>query len=437
MPVSPKIRMALTFYDRIWGAAMPLLRLNSRLKDGYCHRRHPEGLPEADIWIQAASAGEAYLALSLIENLTPPNPVHVLVTTNTRQGLDILEKGLRGRSESGRVTAAWGFAPFDQPKLMDAAMGRVGPKLLVLLETELWPGLLSAAKTHGVPVAVVNARLTPKSLERYRLWPDLCKHLGPDRVLAISDEDARRFAALFGEAGVGTMSNIKFDRLKTAATDSNNPLAAFIKAGSPFLVLGSVRQEEENPVSRIIEAVRSELPETIIGLFPRHMHRIHAWEQALSRMSIPWKRRSELGGKAALPGAFILWDTFGELTAAYGMARAVFVGGSLAPLGGQNFLEPMICGVTPIVGPSWENFAWAGRDIFDQGLAIRANGWQAVAAGLIHSLKGNGPSENQKTAACRYIEDRKGGTRQACRMIEAILARPAAKNPQHPSKAKQ
>ncbi|PIP40634.1 MAG: 3-deoxy-D-manno-octulosonic acid transferase, partial [Desulfobacterales bacterium CG23_combo_of_CG06-09_8_20_14_all_51_8] len=424
MPIPPKIQLALGLYDWIWGAAMPLSRLNSRLRDGYGRRRNPEGLSAADVWIQAASAGEAYLALSLIENLNPPAPTHVLVTTNTRQGLDILGKSIGDRAGSDHVTAACEFAPFDRPKLMDAAILRVRPKLMVLLETELWPGLLFAAKKHGIPVLLINGRLTPKSLGRYMMWPDLWKILGPDRILAISEEDAGRFAALFGRDRVEQMSNIKFDRLNTKINDRENPLTALLSDSSPFLVLGSVRQPEEESVARIIGAVRSKAPDAIIGLFPRHMHRISAWEQILSRLNIPWIRRSDLNAVPAPPGHVILWDTFGELTSAYGLARAVFVGGSLAPLGGQNFLEPMICGVTPIIGPSWENFAWAGRDIFDQGLAIRADDWQGVAEGLIAALRQSSPSDGRKAKACRYIEGRKGGTRQACRVMEDLLAQP-------------
>jgi 3-deoxy-D-manno-octulosonic-acid transferase len=120
-----------------------------------------------------------------------------------------------------------------------------------------------------------------------------------------------------------------------------------------------------------------------------------------------------------------LWDTFGELNPAYALAKAVFVGGSLVPLGGQNFLEPMIYGITPIIGPFWENFAWVGNDVFNQGLAVKVNNWQSVASGLIHQLRQTiGQTETavqRQTAAIRYIEARKGGTQQACELISNLL----------------
>lgn len=431
MPVSLKIRTAVKAYDLIWTVAAPLLRRNARLKDGFARRRDPGHLPEADIWIQAASAGEAYLALSLLEDLNPEPPTRVLVTTNTRQGLDILNAGIENRKNS-RLTAWCAFAPFDRPKTMAAAMARVRPGLLVLLETELWPGLLFAAKSAGVPVALINGRLTEKSLRRYRVWPALWNALGPDRVLAISPADAGRFAALFGQNRVGIMSNIKFDRLKTDADEGENALSDRIPANSPFLVLGSVREPEEADVSRIIARVLETAPETVIGLFPRHMHRIPAWESILSRMAVPWMRRSALAPGPVPKGQVILWDAFGELSAAYGLARAVFVGGSLAPLGGQNFLEPMIRGLIPVIGPSWENFAWAGPEIFDRGLAVRADDWRGVAAHLLQELAGGGPSSDRKAAAVSYLTARQGGARKSCRLMETFL-RSTTPLPKEPS----
>ena len=116
-------------------------------------------------------------------------------------------------------------------------------------------------------------------------------------------------------------------------------------------------------------------------------------------------------------GTIVLWDTFGELNLAYALAKAVFVGGSLAPLGGQNFLEPMIFGITPVIGPFWENFTWVGEDIFKQGLAIKADNWQSVVSELADQLQGPIPDEQHQKAAICYITDRKGGTAKSCGII--------------------
>jgi 3-deoxy-D-manno-octulosonic-acid transferase len=421
MKIPHKILLALKLYDTLWRACIPLMRLNSRLKDGYISRCTGDKLQPADIWIQAASAGEAFLALSLIENMPLALSSRVMVTTNTRQGLDIIEKAIKSKSNN-QVTVGSAYIPFDRPVIMDKAVQHIDPKLMILLETEIWPGLLFALKKNNIKTIIINGRVTPKSLKGYMRWPSLWKTLCPDKILAISDNDANRFATLFGPQKVQTMPNIKFDRLNTTIKKTNNHLKTFIPEASPFLVLGSVRQPEENQIESIIQKVQSRIPETIIGLFPRHMHRITYWRQTLDRLNSKWKLRSELTSETVLPGTIIVWDTFGELNAAYALAKAVFVGGSLAPLGGQNFLEPMIYGIKPVIGLSWENFAWVGNDIFKQGLAITTDSWQSVASELIDQLRQANPDfTQQQKAAIQYIEARKGGTIQACNLIAELL----------------
>ncbi|MDO9264431.1 MAG: glycosyltransferase N-terminal domain-containing protein, partial [Desulfosalsimonadaceae bacterium] len=379
-------------------------------------------LTPADLWIQAASAGESFLAWSLLETLTTDRPIQVLITTNTRQGLDILHRAANAVSKANPlITASCAYFPFDRPSIMEKAVARVNPRLMVLLETEIWPGLLAALKKNHRNIILVNGRLTPKSLKHYLLWPSFWKTLGPDRILAISADDGNRFSALYGPDAVQTMSNIKFDRLQTKTETSDNPLKKWLPDAAPFLVLGSVREPEEEEVGLIIQRIQSVAPETIIGLFPRHMHRLHAWEQRLTRLNILWQLRSSLKKDPARAGSVILWDTFGELNHAYALARAVFVGGSLAPLGGQNFLEPMIHGIVPVIGPFWDNFAWAGFEIFEQGLAVKVPDGPAVTAELVRCLTQPKTALSHQAAAIRYIEDRKGGSIQACRVIEAYL----------------
>ena len=120
----------------------------------------------------------------------------------------------------------------------------------------------------------------------------------------------------------------------------------------------------------------------------------------------------------------ILWDTFGELTLAYELSKAAFVGGSLAPLGGQNFLEALTCGVIPVIGPSWENFAWVGREIVEQGIVRNAADWKEVADILVEAVKKSPSHEKVREAALRYVKDRQGGTTCACRLIAEFLNSP-------------
>ena len=125
--------------------------------------------------------------------------------------------------------------------------------------------------------------------------------------------------------------------------------------------------------------------------------------------------------RPVVPGTVILWDTFGELPFAYGLSKAAFVGGSLVPLGGQNFLEALTSGVLPIIGPYWENFAWVGSNIVSQGLIRIASDWQEVADLLGEDLKKTPSHGKVRARALNYIKSRQGGTAHACRVIEEYL----------------
>jgi 3-deoxy-D-manno-octulosonic-acid transferase len=426
MPNIPVKKIILPLYDLLWKVAIPVLRKNNRLADGFAERilERPH-LMKADLWIQSASAGEAYLAWELLKQISDDEGLRILLTTNTLQGMEILHKVTSDREiTSKKLEIRTAYFPFDRPTIIQKAVHLIQPRAMVLLETELWPGLLSRLKTFGCRVLIINGRLTAKSLSRYLVWPSLWYQLRPDRILAISDEDAHRFSRLFGNKTVSVMSNIKFDRLDSGdhALADENVLQTFLPPRNNFMVLGSVRQEEENGVAKIISEVHQRRSEAVIGLFPRHLHRIAHWQKILQRMGIPWRLRSAPETQT-LSGSVILWDVFGELGLAYKQAAAAFVGGSLAPLGGQNFLEPLISGVTPVIGPFWDNFKWVGKEIIDSGMVRQAVSWKEVAEILIASIMNPQPQEMVRQQAKAYIKNRQGGTAKACEVIEDYLKR--------------
>ncbi len=416
-------KFALRLYNLSWSCALPWLRRNHRLAEGFMQRTLKTGLSAADLWIQAASVGEAYLALELIRNLRTAKPLKILVTSNTSQGMGILTQNLPvQQSNNEQIQPQLSYFPFDKPAIMQKAVVNVHPKVMVLLETEIWPGLLRSLKKYRCKILIVNGRITEKSLKRYLLWPSLWQKLRPHEVLAISQADAHRFSRLFGKAGVEVMSNIKFDRIaaKTSRGSDKNKLKAILPVDNPFIVLASVRREEEILVKNIIQNVLRIRPQTIIGLFPRHMHRIPYWQKLLRQTGNGYTLRSKTEGRVSA-GDVILWDTFGELLPAYQLAESAFVGGSLAPLGGQNFLEALVSGVIPIIGPWWDNFAWVGQEIVESGLLRVAGNWKQVADLLLKDLAGRPSRKEVINAALQFIEVRRGGTEKACRRIITCL----------------
>jgi len=413
------IKVAFRLYNFAWNIIIPLLRLNKRLAEGFKQRILGEKLPKADIWIQAASVGESFLAKELLAHFKPSIPTRILLTSNTSQGIEILKQTVSEITPNSRgITAFTAYFPFDKPAIMAQAVNDVGPKIMLLLESEMWPAHLAALKKKGCKILIINGRITSKSLSRYLIWPSLWSTLSPDKIFAISKNDAKRFAALFGEDCVGVMPNIKFDRTgSTVSVGYNkNPLEEIIPLETPFVVLGSIRSGEEHLVDKIVSGILHRQPEIVIGLFPRHMHRIKHWKSALSRMRVPWVLRSKTKQMVS-HGTVILWDTFGELSYAYEISKAAFVGGSLAPLGGQNFLEAVTCGVIPVIGPSWENFAWVGSEIINQGLVKVAADWEEVTDALSKGIINSPPHETIRKSAFEYLKDRQGGTEIACCLI--------------------
>ncbi len=308
---------------------------------------------------------------------------------------------------------------------MAMALDMVRPRLMVLLETELWPGLLHALKSRRIPILIINGRMSEKSRKRYMGTRQLWRPLAPDRILAISRQDTRRYQELFPDTPVETMANIKFDTLSSTSGQNENltqpnPL---IPQDIPLTILASFRKEEEKDVEKILTRILSYFPKQIVALFPRHMHRMAAWQEKLDKLKLPWhlKSQAQISSGPLTPGTIILWDTFGELKQTYSQATTAFVGGSLAPLGGQNFLEPMLCGTFTVTGPHLDHFAWVGKEVFIQGLATRAKDWKDVAdhlvRGLTHPLDRTKSLKNGK----KFLQKKQGGLNTACQAITQTL----------------
>lgn len=434
MTRTPLSVFPLAPYGLLWRAARPFLRRHKRLRGDFPSRMVPASwaLPwsgQTDIWIQAASGGEAYLARQLLEallamaSLHPQQPLRILCTSCTRQGLDVLEAALRDGTSLGLDIAIRVF-PLDEPAVMRRALDMVRPRAVALLETELWPGLMALCAANAVPVAVVNGRMTEKSWSGYRLLRGFWRQVAPRRILAMDDTDASRFADLFGFDRVGLMHNMKFDgiRLETAAADPHSPAARLLPGDVPVILLASVREEEESLLLPVIADLRKHAPETILVIAPRHMERVAAWNAHLSPYC-PRLRSSLKDTDPARPGDAVIWDAFGELSSLYARANAVFVGGSLAPLGGQNFLEPAGQGRIPAIGPFWKNFAWVGEAFFAAGLGIRVTSPEALCSTLLAVLRTAPDPEFQRRQVAAYVAPRQGGTRQAAEEVLRILRR--------------
>ena len=316
------------------------------------------------IWVHAVSVGEALTCAQLLPALRrrfPDTPI--LVSTGTpsgqRQAVERLSRWADG----------FFYAPHDFPWAVERTLRAIQPRLLIVMETEIWPNLFQRTKASGAGVLLVNGRISDRSAPRYRR---LRSFFAPaleacDQILTQSQMDAERFIAAGAPAeAVSVGGNLKYD-FDAAAAEAPAAVRELLAALAPEAVLlaGSTREDEEAPVAQAFRQVIARRPRSLLLVAPRHPQRFDEAARALADAGLTVLRRSALPTAApALPAALLI-DSLGELASLYPLADAVFVGGSLNGWGGHNALEPALAGKPVVVGPHTQNF----REITERLLA--------------------------------------------------------------------
>jgi 3-deoxy-D-manno-octulosonic-acid transferase len=406
------IKVLFFIYKLLWFCATPLLLRSPRLKEGADERTlHKINFSKVDLWIHAASVGESFIALQILNTLDVEGDqkLDILLTTNTSQGREILEKNIGDQRHNVSIA----YMVFDNPVLVKKAVRIADPKLLVLIELEIWPALMAEIKRQKKQIIIVNGRMTGKSFKGYKKLSSLWRLLKPDTILAISDDNQARLQALFQQKKTYQIPNIKFDQIEKCTISGKPPTK------NRSLILASIRKEEESEVLFLIKELLQLFPGLHIDLFPRHLSRVKSWKELLSAENISCAQKT--ASCADSSQSVLIWDVFGELTNAYQRSDAAFVGGSLAPLGGQNFIEAFMNGVIPVTGPSISNFLWTGEEVFLSGLVQKGNTKEEVLQLLVTILKNPTDKALIQQKADNYIHSKQGGTRKTCQYIVDLL----------------
>src|SRR5512141_905236 len=318
------------------------------------------------VWVHAVSVGETLAAVPLLRLLRRRVPgARLLVSSVTLTGRETAVKSLSGAVDEGF------YFPFDLPGLCGRTIDRVRPDVVVIVETEIWPNFIAACASRGIPVVIVNGRLSKRSFAGYMrfrwFFSPILRTLRT--ISAQTAEDAERFAALGApRENVTVGGNLKFDVSppETGASPLSGLLLREKAAGATPTVAGSTHDGEGAQLLRAFLSAREADPSVGLLLAPRHPERFDAVEALIRREGVSMVRRTAIPhGAEHLPETVLLLDTVGELSSAYAAADLAFVGGSLVPKGGHNVLEPAWHGVPTIVGPHMENF----REIADAFLA--------------------------------------------------------------------
>jgi 3-deoxy-D-manno-octulosonic-acid transferase len=324
--------------------------LSERL--GWVPRRLRQGDTRRTIWVHAVSVGEVLVAGRLVKELSASAPQYrVLLSTTTRTG----QRLARERTSPSHTF----YFPLDFSWIVRRYLRALDPVLLVLVETEFWPNLLTECRRAAIPVAVVNGRVSDRSLPRYlrlrSFWARILASVSI--VLAQSEEDVKRLKAIGAPAGrVSFGGNLKFD-VSSAEPSAITTMLRDNLSGR-VLVCGSTLEGEEEILLDAFQQLREAIPDCVMILAPRHPERFGRVAQLLRSRNEQSVRRSNWMKRPVKikAGTVVLLDSIGELASVYAVASVAFVGGSLIPAGGHNPLEPAQFAIPVVMGTHYANF---------------------------------------------------------------------------------
>jgi 3-deoxy-D-manno-octulosonic-acid transferase len=322
------------------------------------------------LWFHAVSVGEVLQLEPVLKEVRSRLPtVECVISTTTPTGRSVAEAKFPGDAVC--------YFPLDFSWAVREAMARLRPTAIVLVELELWPNFILLAHQSGIPVALINGRLSERSLRGYRrLRPLVAGLLGSLRAIAVQNSTyADRFAELGApQDRLSVTGSIKFDRV---TADRNNPKTAELRAAFEIaqcdrvFVAGSTQESEESAAIDTYVALRERFPTLRLILVPRHKERFAEVASLVESRGLPLRRRTDVSCRDLPTGAgppVLLLDTLGELAACWGLADVAFVGGSLTNRGGQNMIEPAGYGAAVLFGPNTQNF----RDVVELLLSADA-----------------------------------------------------------------
>jgi 3-deoxy-D-manno-octulosonic-acid transferase len=378
-------------------------------------------------WFHGVSVGEVHLLRQVVAAFRRRHPEYqCVVSATTDTGFDEARKHF-----SELAVFYW---PFDFSWAVRRALRRVRPSLVILAEGEMWPNFLHAAERQGVPVAVINARMSPRSFGRYRRLGGLATRLLAKVALfaAQTPEYAANLRRLGAPAErVHVTGSVKYDG---TSADRGNPKTQelrrllAVEADNLVLIAGSTQAPEEEIALAVFRRLRPDFPRLRLILVPRQKDRFDEVAALLARSGEPFARRSEfaacgVASRATPQSAIILVDTIGELGALWGLADVAFVGGSLdGKRGGQNMIEPAAYGAAVVFGPHVWNFRDAAARLTAAGGAVPVTDAASLEAAVRRLLSDPAERARRGAAARHFVKEQQGATERTLALLDALLA---------------
>jgi 3-deoxy-D-manno-octulosonic-acid transferase len=394
----------------LWrGRRQPDYRRHWGERFGYYRQATANGV----IWLHAVSVGETRAAQPLVAALRARYPTRRIVVSHM--------------TPTGRDTAAALFGatvdsiylPYDTPGAVARFLDHFRPALGLIVETELWPNLIAAARARQLPLLLVNARLSERSARRYGRVATLARRSlqGLTAIAAQSEADARRLRTL-GAADVAVLGNLKFDSEPPAAQLALGRTLRAALDKRPLVLCASTREGEE---ALLVDAwQRLAGSAALLALVPRHPQRFEEVAALVASRGLSLCRRSA-GQAPTAATAVWLGDSMGELFAWYAAADVACIGGSLLDYGSQNLIEACATGTPVLLGPSTFNFAEAARAAIEQGAAIRVADADAMIGTALQLIADDARRAALAAAGQAFAAGQRGATARTLALIEPLI----------------
>jgi 3-deoxy-D-manno-octulosonic-acid transferase len=378
------------------------------------------GFSKPVIWVHAVSVGETVAAKPLVEALLNKYPdCQLLLTSTTPTGSATVK-----RLFADRVFHV--YFPYDLPEIIFRFLNRVQPRLLIIVETEIWPNLYAACKKRQIPIMLANARLSEKSMQGYKkisgLMSETLKNL--DVIAVRSEQDARRFKQLgAGDKQIVVAGNIKFDLVLDAKQlEQGRKRKEQWGAKRPVWVAASTHAGEEILLLKIHAHLLKKNPDCLLVLIPRHQERFdEVFSLSQQQKAIHVVRHSQQQSYEALHASVILGDSMGDMQSWYAAADAVFMGGSLVETGGHNPLEAVALSRPVVTGPHVFNFEDIYPLLTEAGLGQVCNDTSEIKTTLRRLLSSTSRDNISNQKAKEFIKEFGGVTNCLMKQVKRLL----------------
>src|SRR4051794_14169990 len=373
-------------------------------------------------WIHAVSVGEVAIALKLAAKMRALDPgFHCVLTTTTTTGFAVAEKG----------AAEWMevmYNPLDFWPVVRRAFAVMRPRQIILVEAEVWPNLAAEAHARGIPIALVNARLSERSERRFRSFR---RFVAPtfrllDLVCVQEGADVARWIGLgVSPDRIMHVGSIKYDPVEASVGDAETPARVLrhfgIEAERPILFGGSTHAGEEEILAQVFQSLRAEFPALVLVIAARHAERTAEIAAALQSLGLGVALRSE-SDQPPPTGQIdcLLVDTTGELRDWYNVATVVFVGKSLAAHGGQNPVEPILAGKPVIFGPHMENFSSLAHSLLTHHAAVEVRDTAALRDRTAELLRSPAARQRLVENAQQVLAIHRGATKRTAELLSSL-----------------